>query len=239
MTGLTIDRVRAAAARLAGVAHRTPLLTSRTLDERCEATVLIKAEPFQRGGSSKFRGAYNRISQLDDRQRAGGVAYSSRNHGCAVALAVRMLGIEALVVVPDNVSPAKLAFIEGYGAQTHRYQYGREDRVAVASRIASNRSMTLIPPFDDFEVMAGQGTIGLELAEQAGTLDLVLVPVGGGGLAAGTATVVRGLLPEAAVVGVEPAVADDTRQSLRAGRLVTISPPVTIADGLRTDGPAA
>lgn len=240
MTGLTIDRVRAAAGRLAGVAHRTPLLTSRTLDERCEATVLIKAEPFQRGGSFKIRGAYNKMSQLDDRQRAGGVvAYSSGNHGCAVALAARMLGIEALVVVPDNVSPAKLAAIEGYGARTHRYQYGREDRVAVAGAIASDRSMTLIAPFDDHEVMAGQGTIGLELAEQAGALGLVLVPVGGGGLAAGIATAVRALLPQAAIIGVEPAAADDTRQSLRAGRLVTIAPPVTIADGLRTERPGS
>jgi threonine dehydratase len=240
VTGLSVDRVRAAAGRLAGVAHRTPLLTSGTLDELCEATVLIKAEPFQRGGSFKFRGAYNRISQLDDRQRAAGVvAYSSGNHGGAVALAARMLGIQAVVVVPDNVSPAKLAAIEGYGAQIHRYQYGREDRVAIATRIATERSMTLIPPFDDYEVMAGQGTIGLELAEQAGTLDLVLVPVGGGGLVAGIATAVKSVLPEAAVVGVEPEAADDTRQSLRTGNPVTIPPAVTIADGLRTERPGS
>jgi threo-3-hydroxy-L-aspartate ammonia-lyase len=240
MTELTIDQVRAAARRLAGVAHKTPLLTSRTLDEYCGATVLLKAELFQRGGSFKIRGAYNRISLLDAGQRASGVvAYSSGNHGGAVALAARMLGTKALVVVPDNVSPAKLAAIEGYGAQTYRYQYGRENREEVAAAIAAKRSMTLIPPFDDYQVMAGQGTVGLELAEQARTIDVVLVPVGGGGLAAGVATAVKALLPRAAVIGVEPSAADDTWQSLHAGRLVTIAPPATIADGLRAEHPGS
>jgi threo-3-hydroxy-L-aspartate ammonia-lyase len=236
--GLTLSHVRAAAGRLAGVAHRTPLLTSATLDARCGATVFLKAEPFQRSGSFKFRGAYNRLDQLDDGQRAGGVvAYSSGNHGAAVALAARVLGIRATVVVPATASPAKVAAIEGYGAQVHRYQPGREDRHAVAAAIAQNRAMTLVAPYDDYEVMAGQGTIGTELAEQAGELDLVLIPVSGGGLAAGVATAVKSLRPATAVVGVEPAGADDTRRSLRAGRPVRIESPTTIADGLRAEQP--
>lgn len=235
---LTFDQVRAAASRLAGVAHRTPLLTSATLDALCGGTVFLKAEPFQRGGSFKFRGAYNRLAQLDDGQRANGVvAYSSGNHGAAVALAAQVLGIQAIVVVPATASPAKLAAIEGYGAQVHRYQPGQEDRQELAEAIARDRSMTLVAPYDDYEVMAGQGTLGIEIAEQAEDLDLVLVPVSGGGLAAGVATAVKRLLPGSAVVGVEPADGDDTRRSLRAGRRVRIEAPATIADGLRSEQP--
>jgi threo-3-hydroxy-L-aspartate ammonia-lyase len=235
--GLTFDRVRAAAARLAGVAHRTPLLTSATLDELCGGSVFLKAEPLQRGGSFKFRGAYNRLAQLDAEQRANGVvAYSSGNHGAAVALAAQVLGIQAVVVVPAAASPAKLAAIEGYGAQVHRYQPG-QDRQELAGAIAREKSMTLVAPYDDYEVMAGQGTLGIEIAEQAKVLDLVLLPVGGGGLAAGVATAVKTLLPGSAVVGVEPSGGDDTRQSLRAGRRIRIDSPATIADGLRSEQP--
>jgi threo-3-hydroxy-L-aspartate ammonia-lyase len=236
--GLTIDRVRAAAARLTGVAHRTPLLTSATLDARCGARVCLKAEPFQRGGAFKFRGAYNRLALLDPEERARGVvAYSSGNHGAAVALASSVLGIHAVVVVPETGSPAKLAAIEGYGAEIRRYDPARERREVVAAALAEERSLTVIAPFDDYDVMAGQGTLGLELAEQAGELDLVLVPVGGGGLAAGVATAVTALLPGAAVIGVEPAGADDTHRSLRAGRRVSLEAPDTIADGLRASQP--
>jgi threo-3-hydroxy-L-aspartate ammonia-lyase len=231
--------VQAAAARLAGIAHRTPLLESATLNSRCGANAFLKAEPFQRSGSFKFRGAYNRLSLLDEDQRARGVvAYSSGNHGGAVALAAAILGIPALVVVPENGAPAKLAAIEGYGAQIRRYDPATERREEIAAELARARSLTVIPPFDDYDVMAGQGTIGLELAAQAGQLDLVLVPVGGGGLAAGVSTAVKALIPGAGVIGVEPAGADDTRQSLRAGRLVTAQPD-TIADGLRAWQPGS
>jgi threo-3-hydroxy-L-aspartate ammonia-lyase len=238
--GLTIETIRAAAARLDGVAHRTPLLSSATLDRECGGRVLLKAENFQRAGAFKFRGAYNRLSLLDGAERAAGVvAYSSGNHGGAVALAARLLGIPAVVVVPATGSPAKLAAIEGYGAEMRRYDPAREERAEVAAAIAADRKMTIIRPFDDYDVMAGQGTLGLELAEQAGDggLDQVLVPVGGGGLAAGVSTAVRALLPEVSVIGVEPAGADDTRQSLRAGRRVTLAEPVTIADGLLAQQP--
>jgi threo-3-hydroxy-L-aspartate ammonia-lyase len=236
--GLTLDRVRAAAVRLDGVAHRTPLLSSTMLDERCGGGVLLKAEPFQRSGSFKFRGAYNRLSLLDTAARAAGVvAFSSGNHGAAVALAARLLGVAAVIVVPADGSAAKLAAIEGYGARLRRYDPLSESREEVAAQIAAERSMTLVRPFDDHDIMAGQGTIGLELADQAPDLDLVLVPVGGGGLAAGVSTAVTGLLPSASVVGVEPVIASDTSQSLHAGRRVSIDEPATIADGLRAREP--
>jgi len=236
--GLTIDRVRAAAARLAGVAHRTPLLTSTTLNARCGAEVCLKAEPFQRGGAFKFRGAYNRLSLLSEQERAlGVVAYSSGNHGAAVALASSVLGIHAVVVVPETGSPAKLAAIEGYGAEIRRYDPATERREEVAAALARERSLTVIAPFDDYDVMAGQGTLGLELAEQAGQLDLVLVPVGGGGLAAGVATAVTALLSGVEVIGVEPSGADDTHRSFRAGHRVSLEAVDTIADGLRAAQP--
>jgi threonine dehydratase len=236
--GLSLDRVLAAAARLDGVAHRTPLLSSTMLDQRCGVEVLLKAEPFQRSGSFKFRGAYNRLSMLDPAGKAAGVvAFSSGNHGAAVALAARLLGIKAIVVVPASGSAAKLAAIEGYGAQLRRYDPETESREAVAAEIAAERSMTLVRPFDDYDVMAGQGTAGLELAGQAPDLALVLLPVGGGGLAAGVSTAVKGVQPHAMVIGVEPVIASDTSQSLRAGRRVSIPEPETIADGLRAREP--
>ena len=235
---LTFERVRAAAARLSGVAHRTPLLTSTTLDARCGARVCLKAEPFQRSGSFKFRGAYNRLSLLDAGARARGVvAYSSGNHGGAVALAASLLGIHAVVVVPATGPPVKLAAIEGYGAEIRRYDPATERREEVAAALARERSLTMIRPFDDYDIMAGPGTLGVELAEQAGDLGLVLLPIGGGGLAAGVATAVKTLIPGAAVIGVEPAGADDTRRSLRAGRRVTLDRVDTIADGLRASQP--
>lgn len=235
---LSLERVQHAAKRLAGVAHRTPLLTSASLDRQCGATVLLKAESFQRSGSFKFRGAYNRLSLLDDEARqVGVVAFSSGNHGGAVALAARMLGIPAVVVVPANGSRAKLAAIEGYGARLRPYDPATESREEVAAGIAAEGGMTLVRPFDDYDVMAGQGTAGMELAEEVPGLDLVLVPVGGGGLAAGVSTAVKGLLPGVSVVGVEPASADDTSRSVRAGQRVSIGEPDTIADGLRARQP--
>jgi threonine dehydratase len=235
---LTLDRVLAAAARLDGVAHQTPVLSSTLLNERCGGMVLLKAEPFQRSGSFKFRGAYNRLSVLDPAARSAGVvAFSSGNHGAAVALAARLLGVPAVIVVPANGSAAKLAAIEGYGAQLRRYDAQTESREEVAAQIAAERSMTLVRPFDDYDVMAGQGTAGLEMTDQAPDLDLVVLPVGGGGLAAGVSTAVKGLLPRAAVIGVEPEIASDTSQSLRAGHRVSIPEPETIADGLRAREP--
>jgi len=236
--GLTLDRVRAAGARLDGVAHRTPLVTSGLLDKACGTKVVLKAEPFQRSGSFKFRGAYNRLSLLGPQEReAGVVAFSSGNHGAAVALAAQLLGVEAIIVVPANGSPAKLAAIEGYGARLRRYDPATESREVVAKEIAADRSMTLIRPFDDYDIMAGQGTIGLELAEQAPDLQRVLVPVGGGGLAAGVSTAATGLIRGVSVIGVEPASASDTHQSMRAGHRVSIPEPATIADGLRASQP--
>jgi threo-3-hydroxy-L-aspartate ammonia-lyase len=236
--GLTFDRIKAAAARLDGVAHRTPLLTSSTLDKLCATKVVLKAEPLQRSGSFKFRGAYNRLSLLSPAAKeAGVVAFSSGNHGAAVSLASQLLGIDAIIVVPANGSAAKLAAIEGYGAQLRRYDPATESRERVAEEIAAARSMTLIRPFDDYDIMAGQGTIGLELAEQAPELKQVLVPVGGGGLAAGVSTALKTLIPGVSVIGVEPHAADDTSQSLRAGHVVRIQEPATIADGLRASQP--
>jgi threo-3-hydroxy-L-aspartate ammonia-lyase len=233
-----LERIQAAAGRLAGVAHRTPLVTSATLDARCGGTIFAKAESFQRSGSFKFRGAYNRLSLLDTNERARGiVAYSSGNHGAAVALAAALLGIHAVVVVPETGSPAKLAAIEGYGAEIRRYDPATESREEVAVGLAEARSLTVIRPFDDYDIMAGQGSVGLELTAQAGELDLVLVPVGGGGLAAGVATAVKALLPSAEVIGVEPAGADDTSRSIRAGRRVSLETADTIADGLRVLAP--
>jgi threo-3-hydroxy-L-aspartate ammonia-lyase len=199
---------------------------------------VLKAESFQRSGSFKFRGAYNRLSQLSAAERERGVvAYSSGNHGGAVALAARLLGIDAVVVVPSTGSAAKLAAIAGYGAELRRYDPATERREEVAAEIAAERSLTVVRPFDDYAVMAGQGTTGLELATDVPELDRVLAPVGGGGLIAGVATAVTGLQPSAAVIGVEPAAAGDTSASLRAGRRVNIGEPATIADGLRASEP--
>src|ERR1700689_1464175 len=235
---LVLEDIRAAAARLDGVVHRTPVLTSATLDAECGGAVFLKAESFQRGGSFKFRGAYNRLSQLPAAERERGVvAYSSGNHGGAVALAARLLGIAAVIVVPSTGSAAKLAAIEGYGAELRRYDPATELREEVAAGLAAERALTIVRPFDDYAVMAGQGTAGLELAQEVAGLDRVLAPVGGGGLIAGVATAVRGLQPSAEIIGVEPATAADTRASLRAGRRVSIGEPDTIADGLRAREP--
>jgi threo-3-hydroxy-L-aspartate ammonia-lyase len=240
---LTLDRIQAAAQRLAGVAHRTPLLSSATLDADTGGSVLVKAENFQRAGAFKFRGAYNRLSLLSDDERARGiVAYSSGNHGGATALAARLLGVPAVVVVPATAPRAKLAAIEGYGAEVRQYDPGQQEREVVAAAIAAERGLTIIRPFDDYDVMAGQGTLALELLEQVAEtghsqLDQVLVPVGGGGLAAGVVTAIKALRPEVAVIGVEPEGADDTAQSFRAGHRISLDHPATIADGLLAQQP--
>jgi threonine dehydratase len=230
-----LDDVQAAARRLHGVAHRTPVLSSSTLDERVAARVLLKAEPFQRTGSFKFRGAYNKISSLSDEERARGVvAFSSGNHAQAVALAARLHGSSATIVMPADAPALKLDATRGYGAEVVTYDRYTEDREAIGNRLAEERGLTLVRPFDDPLVMAGQGTAALELLEEAGGLDLFLAPVSGGGLIAGCATVVA---PGARVVGVEPEAGDDTRRSLEAGKRVEIPVPETIADALQITKP--
>ncbi|MEU5074524.1 threo-3-hydroxy-L-aspartate ammonia-lyase [Streptomyces asoensis] len=236
---ITLDDVRDAAARLKGVAHRTPVLRSRTLDELVGAEVLLKCENFQRVGAFKFRGAYNAVSRLAPEQLARGVAaYSSGNHAQAVALAARELGTTAVIVMPEDAPRSKRAATEGYGAEIVTYDRYTGDRAAVAGALAADRGLALIPPYEHPHVMAGQGTAALELLEEAGELDALLVPVGGGGLIAGSATAVKGLHPTTRVLGVEPEAGDDTKRSLDAGRRVEIPVPRTIADGqaLHTPG---
>jgi threo-3-hydroxy-L-aspartate ammonia-lyase len=233
-----LDDVRAAARRLDGVAHRTPVLSSRMLDERVGARVLLKAEPLQRTGSFKFRGAYNKISSLSDEERERGVvAFSSGNHAQAVALAARLHGARATIVMPADAPAIKLDATRGYGAQVVSYDRYSEDREAIGARLAEERGLTLVPPFDDPLVMAGQGTAALELLEDAGDVDVFLAPVSGGGLIAGCATAVKATLPGARVIGVEPEAGDDYRRSLEAGERVQIPVPDTIADALQIASP--
>jgi len=235
---ISIGDVRTAAARLAGVAHRTPVLTSRTLDERLDASIHVKAESFQRGGAFKFRGAYNKISSLPDDVRSRGVlAYSSGNHAQAVAIAARLHGTSATIVMPEDTPAAKLDATRGYGAEIITYDRWTEKREEIGARLAEERGLELVRPYDDPLVMAGQGTAALELLEEAPQLDVLVVPVGGGGLIAGCATVAKALLPHARVVGVEPEAGDDTRRSLAAGERVHIDVPRTIADGLQAAAP--
>ena len=202
---ITVDDVRAAAARLDGVAHRTPVLHSRTLDARTGATVYLKAECLQRGGAFKFRGAYNMISALPAEARRRGVAaYSSGNHAQAVAIAAGMLGSTAVILMPADTPAAKLDATRGYGAEVVTYDRYREDREALGAALAAERGLTLVPPYEHPAVMAGQGTAALELLEEVPGLDLLLAPVGGGGLIAGCATAAKALAPGIRVVGVEP-----------------------------------
>lgn len=238
---LTIADVEAAAGRLAGVAHRTPVLTSRTLDDLTGASVFVKAENLQRAGAFKFRGAYNRLVQLnEDERRAGVVAFSSGNHAGAVAYAAKLLGIRAVILMPLDAPAAKVAATRGYGAEIVTFDRYTEDREELGRALREERGLTLVPPFDDPAIMAGQGTAALELVEDVADLDVIVVPVGGGGLIAGTATVAKADPARAIrVVGVEPEAGDDVRRSLERGERVTIDVPVTIADGQQTTAPGA
>ena len=221
--------------RLEGIAHHTPVATSGTLDQRVGARVFLKCENLQRMGAFKFRGAYNAISRLDDQaRRRGVVAFSSGNHAQAVALVGRILGVPATIVMPSYSSAAKLEATRGYGAEVVFYDQAGEERDAMAERLASQRGLTLIPPFDHPDIIAGQGTAAAELLEQVGPLDALLVPVGGGGLISGSATAAHLLCPSCRVIGVEPAGGDDGCRSFRSGRLERIERPDTIADGART-----
>jgi threo-3-hydroxy-L-aspartate ammonia-lyase len=238
---LSMADVEAAAGRLAGVAHRTPVLTSRTLDARTGASVFVKAENLQRAGAFKFRGAYNRLVQLGADERAAGVvAFSSGNHAGAVAYAAQLLGIPAVIVMPLDAPAAKVAATRGYGAEIVTYDRYAEDRETVARHVQTERGLTLVPPFDDLAIMAGQGTAALELTQDIVDLDAIVVPVGGGGLVAGTATVAKADPGRPIrVVGVEPEAGDDAKRSLESGERVTIAVPETIADGQQTTSPGA
>jgi len=238
MSLISLDDVRAAASRLEGVANRTPLFTSRTLDERTGAAVHLKAESFQRGGSFKFRGAYNKISSLPADVLARGVlAYSSGNHAQAVAIAARLHGTTATIVMPADAPPAKLEATRGYGAEIVSYDRWTENREEIGARLSAERGVELIRPYDDPLVMAGQGTTALELLADVPDVDVLVVPVGGGGLIAGCATAAKALRPGVHVVGVEPEAGNDTARSLAAGERVRIDVPHTIADGLQAAQP--
>ncbi|MFJ3948871.1 threo-3-hydroxy-L-aspartate ammonia-lyase [Streptomyces libani] len=229
---VTFDDVRDAARRLAGVAHRTPVLRSRTLDALAGAEVHLKCENFQRVGAFKFRGAYNALSRLSPQQLARGVvAYSSGNHAQAVALAARELGSHAVIVMPEDSPKSKTDATAGYGAEIVRYDRYTGDRVALGRQLAEDRGLALIPPYEHPHIIAGQGTAALELIEETGPLDALLTPVGGGGLMAGSATAATALAPGIRMIGVEPEAGDDTLRSLAAGHPVTIPVPHTIADG--------
>ena len=235
---LTLDDVKAAADRLATVAYRTPVIRSRTLDQRTGARILLKAEPFQRAGSFKFRGAYNRISMIEPAQRRRGVvAFSSGNHAQAVALAARLLETPATILMPADAPAIKLAATRDYGAEVVTYDRYTEDREQIGEELVRRNGLTLVHPFDDPLVMAGQGTAALELVQDSAGIDLLLTPVGGGGLIAGCATAVKALCPDARIVGVEPEAGNDTRRSLAAGRRVAIEVPRTIADALQVTAP--
>jgi threonine dehydratase len=233
--GPTIDDVEEAAARLAAHAHRTPVLGSRVLDEELGVRLFCKCENLQRTGSFKFRGAYNALGRLTARERkAGVVAYSSGNHAQAVALAAAELGMPVTIVMPTDAPAGKVAATRGYGAQIVHYDRYREDREAVARAVAAEGDQVLVPPYDHPDIIAGQGTVARELLDQVDGLDSLYVPLGGGGLLAGTALSLRARAPHIRLVGVEPAAGDDGRQSLRAGHIVRIETPRTIADGAQT-----
>jgi len=235
---IELSDVQAAARRLDGVANRTPVVRSRTLDGLVGAEAHVKAECFQRGGAFKFRGAYNKIASLPEAAlRNGVVAYSSGNHAQAVAIAARLLGTTATILMPEDAPPAKVDATRGYGAEIVRYDRWTERREEIGERLAAERGLELVRPYDDPLVMAGQGTTALELLDEAPELDVLVVPVGGGGLIAGCATAAKALRPSIVVVGVEPAAGDDTRRSLAAGKRVRIDVPRTIADGLQSDEP--
>ena len=231
----TFDDVVAAAGRIAGHAHPTPVMTSRTIDAEIGAEVFFKCENFQRMGAFKFRGAFNALSCLDARRRAAGVvAFSSGNHAQAIALSARILGIPATIVMPSDAPRVKVEATRGYGGTIVPYDRYREDREAIGRRLAEERGLTLIPPYDHPHVIAGQGTAALELIDEVGALDALYVCLGGGGLLSGAALSVCALSPQTRIFGVEPQAGDDGRQSLRRGEIVHIETPDTIADGAQT-----
>ena len=230
--------IEAAAARLAGTANRTPVATSHTANHRTVAQLFFKCENLQRMGAFKFRGAYNALSQFTPEQRrAGVVAFSSGNHAQAIALSARLLGIPATILMPNDAPQMKVDATRGYGAEVQLYDRYKENREVIGRKLADERGMMLIPPFDHPHVMAGQGTAALELIEDAGPLDVLLVCVGGGGLISGCAVAAKHALPQCRVIGVEPEAGNDVQQSLLRGEIVCIDVPKTIADGAQTQAP--
>ena len=231
----TYDDVAAAAQRLQGHAKRTPVLTSRTVDEALGAKVHFKCENFQRMGAFKFRGAFNALSRFDARQRqAGVVAFSSGNHAQAIALSARLLGMPATIVMPHDAPATKVAATQGYGGKVVFYDRYTEDREAISQRLSEQQGMTLVPPYDHADVIAGQGTAAKELFDEVGALDALFVCLGGGGLLAGSALATRALSPATRLYGVEPEAGNDGQQSFRSGAIVHIDTPQTIADGAQT-----
>jgi threonine dehydratase len=231
----TYDDVAAAALRIEGHAHRTPVLRSRTADAELGAQLFFKAENLQRMGAFKFRGGYNALAKFDARQRAAGVvAFSSGNHAQAIALSASLLGIAATIIMPQDAPAAKIAATRGYGGKVVLYDRYTEDREAIGRKLAEEQGLTLIPPYDHPDVIAGQGTAVKELIEETGPLDALFVPLGGGGLLAGSVLAARALAPDCKVYGVEPAAGNDGQQSFRSGAIVHIATPETIADGAQT-----
>jgi threonine dehydratase len=238
MTNLTLPTysdVEAAAARIKGYAHRTPVLTSRTANQQIGAELFFKCENFQRMGAFKFRGAFNALSRFDERQRKHGVvAFSSGNHAQGIALSAQLLGIPATIVMPHDAPEAKVAATREYGAEVVIYDRYTEDREAIGRKLAEDFGYTLIPPYDHPDVIAGQGTAAKELFEEVGPLDALFVCLGGGGLLAGSALSTRALAPHCKLYGVEPERGNDGQQSFRSGKIVHIATPDTIADGAQT-----
>jgi threonine dehydratase len=231
----TFEDVQAAQRRIIDVAHLTPVLTSRTADERAGAKLFFKCENLQRAGAFKFRGAYNAIAALaEEQKRRGVITYSSGNHAQAMALAGRLQDVKVLVIMPSDAPAMKVAATRGYGAEVVFYDRFTEDREALGRELAEKDGLTLIPPYDHPDVIAGQGTAALELFEEAGPLDVLLAPLGGGGLLAGCALAAKALSPGCRVIGVEPEAGNDGQQSFRKGEVVRIPVPKTIADGAMT-----
>jgi threonine dehydratase len=231
---LTYADIEQAAERIRGAAHRTPVLTSRTADERSGAQLFFKCENFQRMGAFKFRGAYNAISRFtEDQRRAGVLTYSSGNHAQAIALSASLLGIRSAILMPHDAPELKIQATKAYGGEVIIYDRYKENREEIGQRLAKERGMTLIPPYDHPDVISGQGTAAKELFEEVGELDVLLVCLGGGGLLAGSALAAAALSPSCKVIGVEPELGNDGQQSLRKGEVVHIAVPDTIADGAK------
>jgi threonine dehydratase len=232
---ITIDDVKAAAQQIAGAAHHTPVATSRLLNEACGNQLFLKCENLQRAGAFKFRGAFNAISRLGLAEKGRGVVtYSSGNHAQAVALVSRLLGVHAFIVMPSNAPAMKLAATRDYGAEVSTYDPWTGSREDIARTLAAEHGCSVIPPFDHPHIIAGQGTAALELIHEAGPLDYLFVPCGGGGLLSGCAIAAKSMTPSCKVVGVEPVAGDDATRSFRSGKLQTAQNPDTIADGART-----
>ena len=231
----TYEDVLAATTRIAGVAHRTPIMTSRTINRETGAEIFFKCENLQRMGAFKFRGAFNALSKFDERQRkAGVVTYSSGNHAQAIALSASLLGIPATIIMPNDAPAAKMAATRGYGGKVISYDRYTEDREKIGRELAEKEGLTLIPPYDHPDVISGQGTAARELFEEVGELDALFVCLGGGGLLAGSALSARALAPACRIYGVEPEAGNDGQQSFRSGSIVHIETPKTIADGAQT-----